>query len=128
MSMLFIIRILECHPRGLPSSISFQYSFFPLLSLEYIQAIGLNVLYEMQIAKGNHTWVYAKVLYAHFGFHLTFIYIEEEVWYELGKVDKSILQLSFHDNEGQWWLLPPGRYRAFELNAAFMVASTDLVS
>jgi hypothetical protein len=72
--------------------------------------------------------MYAKVLYAHFGFHLTFIYIEEEVWSELGKVDKSILQLSFRDNEGQRWLLPPMHYRAFGLNTALMAVSTDLVS
>jgi hypothetical protein len=44
--------------------------------------------------------VYAKVLYAYFGFHLTSIYIEEEVFSESGKVGISILQLSFCDNKG----------------------------
>jgi hypothetical protein len=45
-----------------------------------------------------------------------------------GKVDRSILQFSFCDNEGQLWLLFPGRYRVFGLNAVLMAASTDLVS
>jgi hypothetical protein len=40
---------------------------------------------------------------------------------------RTILQLSFCDDEGQLWLLPPGRYRAFGLNATLMAASTDLI-
>jgi hypothetical protein len=56
------------------------------------------------------------------------IYNEEEVLSKSGKVDRTILQLSFHDDEGQLWLLPLGQYRAFGLNASFMAASTDLVS
>jgi hypothetical protein len=72
--------------------------------------------------------VYANVLHARFGFHPTLIYIEEEVFSESGKVDRTILQLSLRDDEGQLWLLPPGRYRAFGLNTALMAASTDLVS
>jgi hypothetical protein len=71
--------------------------------------------------------VYAKVLHAPFGFHPTSIFIEEEVLSESGKVDRSILQFSFQDDEGQHWLLPLGRYRAFGLNAALMAAFTDLV-
>jgi hypothetical protein len=71
--------------------------------------------------------VYANVLHARFGFHPTSIYIEEVVLSESGKVDKTILQLSFRDDEGQLWLLPPNRYKAFGLNAALMAASTDLV-
>ena len=82
----------------------------------------------MQFVKGGHARVYANVLYACFRFHPTLIYIEEEVLSELGKVDRTILQVSFRDDEGQLWLLPPGRYMAFGLNAAFMAASTDLVS
>jgi hypothetical protein len=82
----------------------------------------------MQIAEGGHTRVYANVLHARFGFHPTSIYIEEEVLSELGKVDRTILQLSFRDDEGQLWLLPPGRYRAFGLNTALMAAPIDLVS
>jgi hypothetical protein len=45
-----------------------------------------------------------------------------------GKVDRSILELRFRDNEGQHWVLLPGRYRAFRLTAALMAASTDLLS
>jgi hypothetical protein len=82
----------------------------------------------MQIAEGRHGQVYAKFLHARFGFHLTSIYIEEEVLSELGKVERSILQLSFHDDEGQHFLFPLGQYRAFGLNAALMAASTNLVS
>jgi hypothetical protein len=82
----------------------------------------------MQIAEDGHVRVYAKVLHARFGFHLFSIYIEEEVLFELGKVDRPILQLSFHDDEGHHWLLLPGRYWAFGLNAAFMATSTNLVS
>jgi hypothetical protein len=81
----------------------------------------------MQIAKGDHARVYANVLHARFGFHPTSIYIEEEVLSESGKVDRTILQVSFRNDEGQLWLLPPGRYRAFGLNVALMAASTDLV-
>jgi hypothetical protein len=55
----------------------------------------------MQIAEGGHARVYAKVLHACFEFHPTFIYIEEEVLSESGKIERSILQLSFRDNEGQ---------------------------
>jgi hypothetical protein len=71
--------------------------------------------------------VYANVLHAHFKFHSTSIYIEEEVLSESGKVDRTIFQLSFRDDEGQLLLLLPGRYKAFGLNAALMAASTDLV-
>jgi hypothetical protein len=81
----------------------------------------------MQIAEGGHARVYASILHALFGFHPTSIYIEEEVLSESGKVDRTILQLSLRDDESELWLLPPGRYRAFGLNAALMAASTDLV-
>jgi hypothetical protein len=82
----------------------------------------------MQIAEGGHAGVHANVLHVRFGFHPTSIYIEEEVLSESGKVDRTILQISFGDDEGQRWLLPPGRYRAFGLNAALMAAFMDLVS
>jgi hypothetical protein len=82
----------------------------------------------MQIAEGGHARVYASILHARFGFHPTSIYIEEEVLSESGKVDRTILQLNLRDDEGQLWLLPSGRYKAFGLNAALMAASTDLVS
>jgi hypothetical protein len=77
----------------------------------------------MQIAEGGHARVYAR-----FGFHPTSIYIEEKVLSESGKVDRTILQVSFCDDEGQLWLLPLGRYRAFGLNAALMATSMDLIS
>jgi hypothetical protein len=96
--------------------------------MAYIRASGHSVPLTMQIVEGGHTRVYANVLHARFGFHPTSIYIEEEVLSESSKVDRTILQLSFCANEGQLWLLPPGRYRAFGLNAALMAASTDLVS
>jgi hypothetical protein len=54
----------------------------------------------MQIAEGSHARVYANVLYARFGFHPTSIYIEEEVLSELGKVDRTIFQLSLRNDEG----------------------------
>jgi hypothetical protein len=79
------------------------------------------------IAEGGYAQVYANVLHARFGFHPTSIDIEEEVLSESNKVDKTIFQLSFRDDEGQLWLLPPGRYRAFGFNAALMATSTDLV-
>jgi hypothetical protein len=63
-------------------------------------------------------------LHARFGLHLSSIYIEEEVFSESGDIDRSILQFRFLDNEGHHWMLPPGRYRAFGLTAAFMAAST----
>jgi hypothetical protein len=95
--------------------------------MAYIRASGHSVPIMMQIAEGSHARMYANVLHARFGFHPTSIYIEEEVLSESGKVDRTILQLSFCDDEGQLWLLPPSRYRAFGLNAALMAASTDLV-
>jgi hypothetical protein len=96
--------------------------------MAYIRASGHNVLLMMQIAEGGHTRVYANVLHARFGFHPTSICIEEEVLSESSKVDRTIFQFSFRDDEGQLWLLPPGQYRTFGLNAALMEASTDLVS
>jgi hypothetical protein len=96
--------------------------------MAYIRATGHSVPLMMQIAEGGHARVYANVLHARFGFHPTSIYIEEEVLSESGKVDRTILQLSLRDDEGQLWLLPPGRYRAFGLNAVLMAASIDLVS
>jgi hypothetical protein len=54
----------------------------------------------MQIAEGGHAWVYPNVLYACFGFHPTWIYIEEEVLSESGKVDMTIYQLNSRDDEG----------------------------
>jgi hypothetical protein len=56
------------------------------------------------------------------------------VFLESGKIDRTILQLSFCDDEGQLWLLPLGQYRAFGLNAALrlnatlMATSTNLIS
>jgi hypothetical protein len=96
--------------------------------MAYIRATGHSVPLMMQIAEGGHARVYASVLHARFGFHPTSIYIEEEVFSESGKVDRTILQLSLRDDEGQLWLLPPGRYKAFGLNVAFMAASMDLIS
>jgi hypothetical protein len=96
--------------------------------MAYIRATGHSVPLMMQIAEGGYARVYASVLHARFGFHATSIYIEKEVLSDSGKVNRTILQLSLWDDEGQLWLLPPGRYRAFGLNAALMVASMDLVS
>jgi hypothetical protein len=95
--------------------------------MAYIQATGHSVPFVMQIAKDGHAQVYAKVLYTCFRFHLSLIYIKEEVLPKSSKVDKSILQLSFRDDEGHHWLLLLGYYRAFGLNATFMAASTDFV-
>jgi hypothetical protein len=96
--------------------------------MAYIRAFGHNVLLVLQIAEDGHARVYVHVLHACFGFHLTSIYIEEEVMSKSGEVDRSILQLRFRDNDGYHWILPPGRYRAFGLTAALMAASTDLLS
>jgi hypothetical protein len=96
--------------------------------MAYIRALGHNVPLMMQIAEGGHAQVYANLLHARFSFHPTSIYIEEEVLSESGNIDRTILQVSFRDDEGQLWLLPPGRYKAFGLNATLMAASTDLVS
>jgi hypothetical protein len=81
--------------------------------MAYIRASGHSVPLMIQIAEGGHARVYANVLHTRFGFHPTSIYIEEEVLFKSGKVDRTILQLSFRDDEGQLWLLPLGRYRAF---------------
>jgi hypothetical protein len=76
--------------------------------MAYIKASSQSVFLKMQIAKGGHARVYANVLHARFGFHPTSIYIEEEVLSKSGKVDRTILQISFHDDEGQLWLLLSG--------------------
>jgi hypothetical protein len=68
--------------------------------MAYIKATGHNVPLMMQIAKGGHARVYANVLYARFEFYLISIYIEEEVFSESSKVDRTILQISFRDDEG----------------------------
>jgi hypothetical protein len=47
--------------------------------MAYIRATGHNVPLMMQIAKGGHAQMYAKVLHASSGFHPASIYIEEEV-------------------------------------------------
>jgi hypothetical protein len=91
--------------------------------MAYIRATGHSVPLMMQIVEDGHARVCANVLHARFRFHPTSIYITEEVLSESGKVDKSILQLNFHDDEGQLWLLPTRRYRAFGLNAALMAAT-----
>ena len=96
--------------------------------MAYIRATSHSVPLMMQIAEGGLVQVYASILHACFRFHLTLIYIEEELFSKSGKVDRTILQLSFRDDEGQLWLLPSGRYRAFGLNAALMAASMDLIS
>ena len=96
--------------------------------MAYIRALGHSIPLMMQIIEGGHARVYANVLHARFEFHPTLIYIEEEVLSKLGKVDRTIFQVSFYDDEGQLWLLPPSQYKAFGLNAALMAASMDLVS
>jgi hypothetical protein len=95
--------------------------------MAYIRASCHSVPLMMQITEGGHARVYANLLHARFGFHPTSICIEEEVLSESSKVDRTILQVSFCDDEGQLWLLLPGRYRAFGLNTALMAASMDLV-
>jgi hypothetical protein len=69
--------------------------------MAYIRASGHSVPLMMQIVEGGLARVYANVLYTRFGFHPTSIYIEEEVLSESGKVDRTILQLSLRDDEGQ---------------------------
>jgi hypothetical protein len=96
--------------------------------MTFIQAPGHNVPLVLQIAEDGYAQVYAHLLQAHFEFHLSSIYIEEEVLLESGEVDRSILQLRFRDNEGHHWVLLPGRYMAFGLIAALTAASTDLLS
>jgi hypothetical protein len=66
MSLFLVIRILACHPKGLPSSLSFHYSLSPLLSIVNIRAFGHSVLLVMQIVEGSRAQVYAKVLHACF--------------------------------------------------------------
>jgi hypothetical protein len=92
--------------------------------MAYIRAFGHNVPLVLQIGEDGHARVYAHVLHARFGLHLPSIYIEEEVMAESGEIDRSILQFRFLDNKGHHWVLPPGRYRAFGLTAAFMAAFT----
>jgi hypothetical protein len=69
--------------------------------MAYIGASGHSVPLMIQIADGGHARVYANVLHARFGFHPNSIYIEEEVLSESGKIDRTILQLRFRDDEGQ---------------------------
>ena len=111
----------------IPTSFSFHQNSFPSHLMAYIRDSGHNVPFVLQIGEDGYAQLYSHLLYAHFGFYLSSIYIEEEVLSKLGEVHKSILQLSFRDDEGQLWLLPPRRYRAFGINAALMAASTDLV-
>jgi hypothetical protein len=68
--------------------------------MAYIRTTGHNVPLMMQIAEDDHARVYASVLHARFGFHPTSIYIEEKVLSASGKVDRTILQISFRDDEG----------------------------
>jgi hypothetical protein len=68
--------------------------------MAYVWASGQNVPLMLQIAKDGHARVYAHVLHAHFGLHLSSIYIEEEVLSESGDIDRSILQFRFLNNEG----------------------------
>ena len=68
--------------------------------MAYIRATGHSVPLMMQIAEGGYAQVYANVLHTCFGFHPTSIYIEKEVLSKSGKVDRTILQLSFRDDEG----------------------------
>jgi hypothetical protein len=95
--------------------------------MAYIRPSSHSIPLVMQIADDGHVRVYAKVLHACFGFHLSSIYIEEEVLSKSCKVDRSILQLNFCDDEGQYRLFPPRYYWAFRLNTTFMATSTDLV-
>jgi hypothetical protein len=83
--------------------------------MAYIWASSHNVLLEPLIAKDIYAWVYAHVLNAHFKFYLFSIYIEEEVLSKSSKVDMSIMQLRFHDNEGHHWVLSFEWYRALHL-------------
>ena len=96
--------------------------------MAYIRASGHSVPLMMQIVESGHVQVYTNVLHTRFKFHPTLIYIEEEVLSKSSKVNKIILQISFRDDEGQLWLLPPRRYRTFGLNAALIATSMDLVS
>ena len=69
--------------------------------MAYIKATSHGVPLMMQIAEGGHARVYANVLHARFRFHPTSIYVEKEVLSESGKVDRTIFQPSFRDDEGQ---------------------------
>jgi hypothetical protein len=59
--------------------------------MAYIRVSSHSVPLVIQIAGDGHAQVYAKVLHDHFGFHLTSIYIEEEVLSKSSKVDRSTL-------------------------------------
>jgi hypothetical protein len=68
--------------------------------MAFIRASRHSVPLMMQIAKNSHARVHANVLNACFEFHPISIYIEEEVLSESCNVDRTILQLSFRDDEG----------------------------
>jgi hypothetical protein len=68
--------------------------------MAYVRATGHTIPLVLQITEDGHARVDANVLHARFGFHLSSIYIEEEVLSEFGEVDRSILQFGFLDNEG----------------------------
>ena len=127
MNLFSIIRILTRHSKGLPFLLSSHDCLFILLSMAYIRAIDHGVFLMMQIVGGGHAQVYANVLHARFGFHPTLVYIEKEVILKSGKVNRTIFQLSFCNNEGHLWLLPPWWYKAFEFKAAIMAAFKDLI-
>jgi hypothetical protein len=47
--------------------------------MAYIRAFGHNVLLVLQIGEDGYAQLYAHVLHACFGFHLSSIFVEEEV-------------------------------------------------
>jgi hypothetical protein len=70
--------------------------------MAYIWATSYTVPLVLHILEDNHARVYAHVLHVYFGFRLSSIYMEEEVLSRLYKVNRSILQLRFCDNEGYY--------------------------
>ena len=90
----------------------------------YIRASSYNVPLVLQIGEDGHAQVYVHILHARFGLYPSSIHIEEGVMSKSAKIDRSIQHFRFLDNEGHHWVLPPGRYRAFRLIVALMVAST----
>ena len=107
-----------------PTSISLAQIF----SMASISVRGDEVPLVLPVGESGFVKVTSNLLYIRFGLAESSIMVEEEVLEKYGIVKEGILQSRCTEDEGFYWLLHPGQYKAYGLTPQQLAASTEIIS
>lgn len=81
------------------------------------------------VGDDRYATVSASSLSLGFRFREESLYVEEEIFDSTSRAfSHAIGQLSFLNNKGKFWLLKPGKFRAYSLSDSLLAASTEVVT